>query len=591
MRNNQLKDILGKIAVSGDRLTDFKPNPGGQVKFCKAIEKGKKEIILAGGNDTGKTYLGTIATAWWTVPEKDIRGSNTGYAICPHRRIKIPPEGIFTWISTASDKKQQTTVQPVLDLVLGSYIKKSKMEGGSYIWIETEIGRIDFMTQEMGVKKYAGDKLHLVWLDEPHSRGIYRESQARLYKYNGTHINTLTPIVDEDTPTTLKDIMWMKDKIITPYESDPSSLPMVEVVYVGIDENPFHDASQIRERNLGMSEQERVAREYGRFILTLKGMKFDRDMLETIRGYILLRPEICTPQYGRLEYDPQENRKENQIQFWDNGMREGFPERPEPEDGWIIKIWEHPIKNQLGIQPDYYMGGDVSGNKKGDYSCIYVKRGDTHATVACLHGYIDELELARQVWLLGYYYSDRDDLPALVCIEGGSNNPGGVVLQNLITGFKSNFIEIMPYEWTRIYHRPTISDLKNGMHIPSDEAGYYTSSGSRDFLVGNMASYIAEAYKKLDLEKYLIMKDIGFYDEAMNFIQNKDGKYTAASGMNDDRLFASALCDMAIKQGLFRQQYELPVPEEQDDSKFSVRDGVIYINNIKPKKEKQRAWI
>lgn len=585
--SRQINDVLQKLAISGDRLTNFRPNPGGQERFCEAIKRNKKEIILAGGNNTGKTYIGAVATAWWTVPEKDIHGNRTGYSICPYRRIKIPPEGIYAWISTASDKKQQTTVQPVLDLFFDKYIKKAKMEGGSYIWIETESGRIDFMTQEMGSKKYAGDKLHMIWLDEPHARGIYRESQARLYKYDGTLINTLTPVVDEDNPITTKDLVWMRDEIITPYENDPKSRPLVDVIYVGVEENPFNDVDQIRQRNAGMSEQERLARETGKFVLSLKGMKFDRDMIETLKNYIVTHPESCTPQYGRLEYDPEETEKENQIVFWESDNPD-FPEKPAPEDGWIIKIWEHPIKNQLGIQPDYYIGGDASGGKKGDYTCVYVKRSDTHDIVASLHGYIDEIELARQVWLLGYYYSDMNDLPALACIE--STTAGKTTLQYLMTGITSNIITIPPYEWERIYHQPKMEDLRNGIYIPSEQVGFYTSAITREFLITNMRMAIAEAYKILVEQRRVIIKDKGFFAEAETFIQNRNGKYEASQGMTDDRLFASALCDMAMKQGVFRQQ-RLLTEEEPDDAHFYVQDGKIYINSTEPKKERQRAWV
>jgi len=590
---NKLKEILGQIAVQGDRLTDFKPNPGGQVHFCDAIRRGKKEIIFAAANDTGKTYLGLIMDAMWVVPEKDINGHNTGFTVNPYRKIQIPPEGIHGWISSESDKVQQQTIQPVFDLIFDKHIKKAKKEGGSYQWVETEAGRIDFMWQEMGARKYEGQKLHFAHLDEPHKKAIYRATQARMYKFGGTMWNTLTPVIDPESQSTMRDLMWMRDEIVVPYEKDPDSLPLVEIVYADLEENPYHDSAEIRQRNAGMSQQEKMAREKGRFVLITQGARFDVDMIDYVKSYIIMNPEQCTPQYGVLEYDPHENSDTWKVHFTETMAT--FSDKPESEDQWIIKIWQHPIMEQLGHSPGYCIGVDAAGNKRGDYTSVYVKRKDTRELVASLHGYIDEIELACQLWLLGHYYSDPDGLPAVVCIESTANNPGTTTLQYLITGISTKMIAFPPYEWKKIYHMPSMADLRNGVHLPADKPGFYTSAASREFLITDMRMSIVESNRALREDGIVLIKDQAFWDEADKFIQDKNGKYQAASGANDDRLFSSALADEAIKQGVYSStilQINTNNPNKPDI--FEVRNGLIHLNleaiHHRPE-EKRRKWI
>lgn len=587
MRRNEFSEALRRLEIAGDPLTDFVPNPGGQMQFCDALRRGKKELILSGANDSGKSYLGVVCDAWWIVPERDKYGTKTGFTVNPHHRMRIPPEGISGIISTWSDKVQQNTLQPLIDKILKKYIVKSKIEGGSYIYLETEGGRIDFMWQQMGTEAYRGPKKHFIHLDEPHRRGIYRECQARLSKYGGVMWNTLTPVTDPDAMSTIRDLIWMKDSIIIPYEKDPSSRPLVEVIYMELDENPFHDSNEIRQRNMGMSREEIQAREHGRFIIYVEGAAFNLDIIESLKSYLINHPEYSYPQYGRLDCDPNETNIDNKITFREE--KETFPDKPAFEDGWTIKIWQHPIKKQLEYRPTYYMSVDASTGKKGsDYTAVYVKRGDTHQIVASLHGFIDEVELAYQIWLLGHYYCDINYMPTMVVIETVSI--GRATLQTLNTGLSTQSLSFSAYPYNQIYREPAIADLKMGIHAPSDSQGYFTGPGKRDFLVQEIRLFISEAYRQLQ-DGVVLIPDMGFLEEAENFITDKTGKQTAAHGANDDRLMASGLCEMAIKQGNF----VIPVfPDmtyrKPDKSIWNVdnKEGVIRINwdNLRAKPEK-----
>ena len=575
MRRDLLAESIRKIEISGDVLSEFKPLPGGQTRFCEYSIAKYNEIVALGGNNAGKTFLGIIACAWWVIPEETIEGK-TGFTINPYRRIRIPPEGTLGWISSWSDKVQQSTIQPVLDKVLGKYIKSAKKEGGAYHWIDFAGGRIEFRWQMMGVEPYKGTKLHFAMLDEPHKQAIYRECQMRLNKFKGVMWTTMTPVIDSESPLSIRDVIWLRDKVVLPWHNDPLSRPSVDVCYLDIKDNQYFDHESARERMAGMSNDEIAARESGLFILYVSGAAFNQDMIKTLKDYLTLHPEVSIPQYGHLEYDPYEKDEDLKVHFEED--KEVFPDKPEYEDGFIVKIWEHPIKATAGIKPKYYMGGDAAGGKssRGDASVAYVKRSDTHAIVAGLHGYLDEVEFAQQLWLLGHYYCDIELSPATICVETVSY--GRTTLQYLQTGLDTKYVSFPPYAYQSIYFEPTIESLRSGIYIPSESPGWYTSAYKRPYLVTAMRLSISEAYRAYQ-DGYITIPDKAFFEEAEKFIRDKSGVYRAAQGEADDRLFASALADMAIKQAYnIDPRFE---KENLEDIKehYYVENGIIRINS------------
>jgi hypothetical protein len=299
-------------------------------------------------------------------------------------------------------------------------------------------------------------------------------------------------------------------------------------------------------------------------------------MIKTLKDYLTLHPEVATPQFGHLEYDPYEKDEDLKVHFVED--KEVFPDKPEYEDGFIIKIWEHPIKATAGIKPKYYMGVDAAGGKssRGDASVIYVKRSDTHAIVAGLHGYLDEVELAQQAWLLGHYYGDVELNPATICVETVSY--GRTTLQYLQTGLDTRYVSFPPYAYSSIYFEPTIESLRSGIYMPSESPGWYTSAYKRPYLVTAMRLSISEAYRSFKDDGYITIPDKAFFEEAEKFIRDKSGVFRAAQGEADDRLFGSALADMAIKQAYnIDPRFERENLEEIKEH-YYVENGIIRIN-------------
>ena len=84
------------------------------------------------------------------------------------------------------------------------------------------------------------------------------------------------------------------------------------------------------------------------------------------------------------------------------------------------------------VRPQFFIGVEVAqGKLGGDYTCAYVMR-DNGQIVASLHGHLSEIDLARELYLLGMYYCDANYEPATLAIE--VVNAGKTTQSYLISG-------------------------------------------------------------------------------------------------------------------------------------------------------------
>lgn len=548
------------------------PNKGGQEDFCKSQ---KHEKILSGANHSGKTYMGVMEAALHTIPAKDKYGKNTGYTINPYYPVGIPAHGTLGWFSTYSSQVQKSTLQPVVDKIFKPYFKSEPyMEDGAYQQFATETSTIQFRNQTAGVSTYTGAKVDWIHMDEPHEKPIYNECKARIALRMGYMWTTLTPVIDPTDPDLWKKIKyveWMLDDLINPFIRDPESLPELDVFFIALRENKFIPNFEFIE-NLyaAMPDEERHIRLTGKFVGTSKLSLFSDEMLEHLDNYIT--SSHVTPQYGFLEYDPKETNDTYKFIFVESDVI--FPDKP--KESWMIKVWEHPLKEELGICPDYFIGVDAAeGKNTGDYTSVHVRRKDTGAIVAVLHGFIDELTLAYELWKLGHYYSNRLDKPASIAIE--TNNAGKSTLSNLLSG-NSNIGIPEPYPRSSLYRRPNIRHLQQNLHIPSSDFGWYTTPAHREYLLTSVRNSFLKAYRELNNGLCLI-PDRGLLDEAKKFIRHENGKYQAAKGFHDDRLMSYAISEMAIKQGSFTTPvYKPKISKEEEKSRYLVKPEGIYLN-------------
>lgn len=562
---------------SSTLLESFEPNPGGQTAFFEDTDH--HEIIFAGGNGSGKSFCGMVNGAYHTIAEEDEEGKLTGRTIHPYKDLRIPTTGVEGWMSSYSQDVQRDNLEPIFNRILDDYAIKTDFKDGTMhramfkgidhrypSWINCK-----WITQ--GVNAYKGSKKNWIWLDEPHPRSIYNEAKQRLTRSAGYMWITLTPIVDQDTPLLARDVLWMHKDLVEPWERDPSSLPQLSIYYVDMDENERHlDIDFIKEMMMGMPLVEQRIRKSGMFLVFTGRSCFNRQMLIDLRTYLLEHIDEASPEYGELLYDEKEPLG-SRVKFMPDAEMDYFPELPEGE--WTIKIWERPIPTKkLQVSPGYLIACDVAeGKPGGDYTCAYVLRRDTRRVVASLHGHISEDTLARQLWLLGHYYHDGGGRksPAHVAIEVKPGSFGSSCMTYLIRGYKE--FNIPKYPLNRIFHRPTVVDLKRGKRTVA-APGWDTNVATRPYVIAGMRRGVVDAYNSMTKGEICSLPDLGCVNEALGFVQNKNGKF---EGHPDDRIITLGIANQVLD--LLEQGKGIPEEEKKKEAPASVwkvgkdRDG------------------
>lgn len=558
-----LIDISQEIAVLEDTplVSEYQPNAGGQDQFAHSK---KHQIILSGANDSGKTYSGMMMDAWHLIPEIDELGNETGYTIHPNLRIKLDPAGILGWISSYSQDVQLDTIHPQYEKIFRPYVHKEYREEGVLHWFETKspagsTGFVNFKWQTQGWEAYRGAKVNFIHLDEPHAEAIYNECVARLFDKEGYMWTTMTPIVDPKvSPSRIRDVIWMVKRLVEPYFRNKAKFPELEIIFIDLEENAAYVNTQFAKDMLaGVSEDEYIIRTKGRFLIIMGMTAFNERRLDRLHFYQSDNPELSIPEYGYLHYNV-EGTDHNEDVYFEELDQEDYPDDPENDGEYIVRIWQRPIKEQLGIVPDYHIGADLSeGKQGGDPMCAYVKRADTRQIVASVAGYLDAEEAAKQLNLLGRYYRSADGSLAKLALE--VNNPGPS-MSYLLNG--SSELGIKKYDAISLYQRPTTDNLALGLHIPSPHYGWLTTRGNRHYLVGQGRGLLARAMDQIERRGPLLIPDSGWVSEARTFVKDNRGKFKAAEGFHDDRIIASGIADMSIEQGVFQAPVYQPMAQE-----------------------------
>jgi len=551
------------ILRQGTAVDRFTPNSGGQNRFFNTKAH---EIILSGGNSGGKSYCGVMMCAWHIVPELDKHGKDTGKTIHPHIEMRIPPAGREGWISSHSSETQRDTLRPIIDKILKPYMTRSEEDGGVYLrmffkgvqddsWINTK-------WQTQGPRSYAGPKKVFVFMDEPHSKAIYREIRMRIIRSAGYMWICMTPVIDEESYARSADILWMRDHLVEPWHRNPDDFPLRDIIYINVEENYDYIPGEFVDATLNaMSEQERAVRGRGLFILWSGAKKFNTDMLGKIQAYLEENEDVSTPQYGRIAYSQNETDDMWKAEFVPNDVQD-FPDKPQGE--WAIKIWEkHVDGTGLQLCPGYLITVDpAEGKPGGDYTSVYVFRKDTKGIVAALHGHLTEEELAKQLWLLGHYYNEGlpDYDPAELAIEA-VRGPGGIVQRYLIDGNRE--MGIPKYPWHRIYQRPTPADLDQKREYPS-APGWDTNARTRKHVVAGAVQAVVLAYRSIHEGLRCKIPDISLIKEAFGFVRDpKSGKF---EGHPDDRVISVGIGHVIMGGGEFAYNRMTQTPDVEETS-------------------------
>jgi phage terminase large subunit-like protein len=327
----------------GERLKNHatRPNIYGYKPHEKQIKfhsSSKKVRLYIGGNRSGKTVGGIVEDLWYATgrhPYKDLAarwdGPTRGRIVSVdfingHEKIIMPE--LARWLapsdlrggswSTAFDKQER-----VLNFTNGS--------------------TIELMSYDQDLDKFAGTSRHWTHFDEEPPQNIYTECAARTVDTGGDMWITMTPV---------EGMTWIFDKIYEP--GLPGDNDLYDVIEVSMTENPYLNEGEIQIFLDSLDEDERKAREHGKFV-QLGGLIY-KDFGDT---HIVPRRDVPKDWMWVASLDHGFNNPTAWL--WHAVSPDGqvitFHEHY--LSGWTIDQHAaevHKINNELGRPPDYYIG-------------------------------------------------------------------------------------------------------------------------------------------------------------------------------------------------------------------------------------------
>lgn len=206
---------------------------------------------MFGGNRTGKTVAGAVEAVWRA------RG------IHPFKENK-PCSG---WVVSVSNETQRDVAQKeILKWLHPTWILDVKVRSGSkddpenaiidFIVVENVLGStsiIGFKSCEQGRIKFQGTSKDWIWFDEEPPKEIYDECKMRVVDTQGDIWGTMTPLMG---------LTWVYQTIYLNERQDSE----VQSWVMQWSDNPWLSAKEIAALESTMTEDEREARQYGRFV-------------------------------------------------------------------------------------------------------------------------------------------------------------------------------------------------------------------------------------------------------------------------------------------------------------------------------------
>lgn len=213
---------------------------------------------LFGGNRTGKTVAGAVEAV--------------NHALGNGRFRKLKPSS--GWVVSLTGDVQKEVAQkeilrwlPKKEIATGGihvrHGRKDDLEGSLIEKIVLKNGCfIGFKTCEQGRESFQGASLGWVWFDEEPDEDVFRECLMRLIDTRGDMWFTMTP---------LKGLTWVYNLI---YLNENNNVNIALPWMLEWADNPWLSPEEIEQLELTMTEEEREARQYGRFT-SLCGFAFN----------------------------------------------------------------------------------------------------------------------------------------------------------------------------------------------------------------------------------------------------------------------------------------------------------------------------
>lgn len=267
-----------------------------RLKYYNKIRQHRKQLEfhndkhrnrwLFGGNRTGKTVAGAVEAVWMA------RGNH------PHKKIKKPTKG---WVVSLDYNVQRDVAQKEIlkwlnpDWIIDIHVRAGKKDDPEnaiidFILVQSEHGGtsvIGFKSCDQGRAKFQGTSQDWIWFDEEPPQDIYDECKMRIIDTRGDIWGTMTP---------LQGLTWVYDKIYINDVKDP------EVRYWLMEwaDNPWLSREELDWLESTMTEDEREARQYGRFV-AMSGLIY-KEFREDI--HVIDPFDVPREWYNNISIDP-----------------------------------------------------------------------------------------------------------------------------------------------------------------------------------------------------------------------------------------------------------------------------------------------
>jgi phage terminase large subunit-like protein len=336
-QNSSLANLLEELS-SGINLSVVRPSVNKyvphskQLIFHKSLKQGR---LYIGGNRSGKTVGGIVEDIWWLTGK--------------HPYVETPPPPVYGRIVTVDyENGWELIIKPTLLM----WLPRSELINGSWedSWSEkykvltlANGSKLDIMSYNQATEKQAGTSRDFVHFDEEPPSVLFKENKMRLLDREGRWWVTMTPV---------EGMSWTYDDI---YLRGINNDPLIDVIQVRVEENPYISDLAIDAYLTGMDEQETRARREGEYV-GIGGL-----ILKTFDPAFHVIPEIKPD--PRWEWVASLDHGYNNPTAWlyhailPNGSIITFYEHYRRE--WTIKQHAdeiHSINHRLGKSPNRYVG-------------------------------------------------------------------------------------------------------------------------------------------------------------------------------------------------------------------------------------------
>lgn len=201
-----------------------------------------------------------------------------------------------------------------------------------------------------------------------------------------------------------------------------------------------------------------------------------------------------------------------------------------------ITIYEKPSNSV------YAIGGDTAGDTLGDEFSADVIDAKTLKQVASLEMQTDEDLYAKQMYCLGWYYSNKnlrgETIPALIAIETNFSTYPQKELQRL--------------GYTNFYVREVFDNYSKAT---TKQFGFLTTKKTKPVILSNLVQLVREDVNVFNHKKTL--------DQMITMVKKENGKQEAEQGFHDDKVMSVAIAYHAVGQVLFEEP-----PKEKEANFF-----------------------